>query len=170
MHISGRSWFSQAALYLSKHTRQLQKTTDPHSPYHTVIFCSVNFNDRDLLKKTWSSEQTVTLLRNGFPPIPSRLGPTLSHVFFLQKEKRIMLNHAVLFHLSQPCQAMHTDFSSISRSHRLLTVCEKSHLEITKQTIIPLGFLNTPSGHIKIRKVLEKILIPPWLRDSCFCQ
>lgn len=60
-----------------------------------------------------------------------------------------MLKHAAIFHLSQLCQAMHTDVSNIARSHRLLIVCEKSHFEITKQMIIPLGFSNTPSGHVK---------------------
>lgn len=58
-----------------------------------------------------------------------------------------MLNPAVIFHLSQLCQAMHTDFSNISKSHRLLTVGEKSHFEVTKQINIPSGFFNTPSGH-----------------------
>lgn len=60
-----------------------------------------------------------------------------------------MLNHEVIFHLSQLYQAMHTDFSNMSQSHRLLAVCEKSHFEITKQINIPPGFLNTPSGHVK---------------------
>lgn len=60
-----------------------------------------------------------------------------------------MLNHAVIFHLSQLCEAMHTDFSNISKSHRLLRVREKSHFEIIKQINIPPGFSNTPSGHVK---------------------
>lgn len=63
-----------------------------------------------------------------------------------------MLNHAVI------CAKQCIQTSQIiSKCHRLLIVCEKSHFEITKQIIIPLGFFNAHSVH-KDLKSAQKIL------------